>query len=583
MDINYPRPQFRRDAYLLLDGEWDYRLSSGEVGKIIVPYVYQSIASGIGKPLPGNDITYERYFTVPDTWRNNRVVLHFGAVDYECDIYVNGQRVASHIGGQSSFSVDITEFLVKNGDQRLIVNVKDEPNSERIPRGKQSWTGSGEWIFYTPSTGIWQSVWLEPVPENALEMIRYYPDVDKGRIQIVFEVNKLCNLPCCIKADLSLNGKPYASGQTSITDRRGEMTLDLFQGHVLSGTHFNHGLCWSPENPILFDVDFEVTAANAPADIVHSYFGMRKIECRNGLIYLNNHPYTQRMVLDQGYWPDGLMTPPSVDAFREDIEKSKEMGFNGCRKHEKVEDPRFLFMADRLGYLVWGSISSFYRFDESAVSVHLTEWISCLKRDFNHPSIVCWDMLNESWGVPNIRRDSCQQQYANALYALAHAIDGTRPVISNDGWEMTNTDICALHSYQHGSFQDIKKRERFRTALVNLDKLSSSMLLEHHEAYANGYGHSGQPIILSEFGGMTISGGSGWGYFSVENDEAFLADFDDLISIIEESGMFCGFCYTQLTDVEQEKNGLLDARRNFKVSPDKIRKILLSHPFSFTE
>ncbi|MDO4494134.1 MAG: glycoside hydrolase family 2 TIM barrel-domain containing protein [Clostridia bacterium] len=578
MRDGYPRPQFERAEYRSLNGEWNYSLPDGECGKIVVPYVCQSKASGIGKPLPGGEITCERTFSVPESWSGNRIVLHFGAVDYRADVYVNGKHAVSHGGGQSPFSADITDLLHASGEQSLRVEISDDPYEQRIPRGKQYWKDAGDWIFYTPSTGIWQEVWMEPVPVNALQLLRMTADTDRGCVRIEAEVGRKCKLPCKVTFFVTREGEPIADAAVTMRTRRTSVELELFHGDVKAGTHFDNGLCWSPENPVLFGLTAELDAGAGVCDRVESYFGMRKLSCVNGKLYLNNHPYEQRLVLDQGYWPDGLLTPPGPDAFRTDIEKAKQLGFNGCRKHEKAEDPRFLYWADKLGFLVWGATSSFYSYDETAADCHLAEWKALLQRDYNHPSIVCWDMLNESWGVPAIRGDKRQQAYADALYALAHAMDGTRPVISNDGWEMTHTDICALHSYQHGGNKDHAKRARFAETLKDLGTLSASALLEHHEAFAEGYAYAGQPVFLSEFGGTSFDFGGGWGYQAIHTEEEFLEDYDKLIGIIADSGLFCGYCYTQLTDVEQEKNGLMDADRNFKVDPEKFRALMEKHP-----
>lgn len=570
---SYPRPQLRRSSFQILDGPWSYHLPSGESGTILVPYVYQSTASGIGKPLKGDRIIYERLFSIPDAWRSQQIRLHFGASDYYTRVYVNDRMAIYHEGGQTPFACDIQSLLAPGNEQKLRVEVWDRSADQRLPRGKQSWRGDGEWIFYRPSTGIWQSVWMECIPENGVYSLRLTPDVDAGAVRIELEMEDACRFPCQAKISIFLRGQPVANASLELQEQRSSIVLDVFHGKVENGTHFDNGLCWSPETPTLFDLTVEILSGGQRCDLIESYFGMRKISCVGGKLYLNNHPYAQKLVLDQGYWPDGLMTPPDPEAFATDIQNAKALGFNGCRMHEKAEDPRFLYQADRLGFLVWSSMASFYRYDEISASRHLAEWTILLKRDYNHPSIVCWDMLNESWGVPAIRSDPHQQRYSVALYSLAHALDGTRPVISNDGWEMTETDICAVHSYQHGGPGKPETRQRFVQALKHVDVLSASGLLEHHAAFAEGYCYRDQPIVLSEFGGMSLGQGSGWGYENAQDEQSFLEDYEGLIKAIVNSGLFCGFCYTQLTDVEQEQNGLMDAQRRFKISPQKIRAI----------
>ena len=575
MSFDYPRPQFRREAYQCLDGTWNYSLPNGETGVINVPYVYQCEASGIGKPLPEGKITYERTLHIPKEWEADIIRLHFNAVDYEAKVLINGHMAAHHVGGQIGFHVDLNDYLVPGSEQSLKVEVSDRPNDERIPRGKQTWKGKGHWIFYTPTTGIWQTVWMEPVPKASLQKMRFTPDVDHGTLEVALELEDTCPVPCQVSLTASLEGVPAAQATVTMYDPRTLVSLDILKGQVIAGTHFNNGLCWSPDSPTLFDLEAKVLVDGQVSDTVQSYFGMRKVNCVNGRMYLNNHPCPQKLVLDQGYWPGCLLTAPNTDAFKIDIEKAKAMGFNGCRKHEKAEDPRFLYWADKLGFMVWGAMASFYRYDELSATRHMREWLEAWARDYNHPSIVCWDVLNESWGVPAIRLDKHQQQYANALYAMAHAVDGTRPVVSNDGWEMTYTDVVALHSYQHGGPNDQHMRKVFKDNLKDLDTLSRSTLCEHHQAFAEGYKYEGQPIILSEYGGMALGQGEGdsWGYNTAQSTDEFLDDYEDLIRTIAESGLFSGFCYTQLTDVEQEQNGILTVDREFKVDPDRLKKI----------
>lgn len=286
--------------------------------------------------------------------------------------------------------------------------------------------------------------------------------------------------------------------------------------------------------------------------------------------HLNNKPYYQKLVLDQGYWKDSLITAPSDEAYRDDIIKAKELGFNGCRKHEKVEDPRFLYWADRLGFLVWEAMASFWMYSSEGAASFMKEWSDVIQRDYNHPSIIVWGMLNESWGVPTIRTDRRQRAFSKALYHLAHSMDDTRLVISNDGWEMTETDICAFHAYCHGDKTNKRQQEEFADALKSLDGLEE---IVEKPLFAEDGVYQGQPVLLTEFGGISISDSAGeWGYTSV-NKEEFIEEFRRIIEAVADSPVICGYCYTQLTDVEQEANGLLTQEHNHKFSPDKIREI----------
>ena len=297
--------------------------------------------------------------------------------------------------------------------------------------------------------------------------------------------------------------------------------------------HFT-GAYWSPESPNLYDVEVKILYNRKVVDTVKSYFGMRKIEIKNGKLYLNHKPCYQKLVLDQGYWNESLITAPSDEAYKEDILRAKAMGFNGCRKHEKVEDPRFLYWADKLGFIVWEGMASFWSYTRCGVQNFINEWMEVIKRDYNHPSIIVWGMLNESWGVPGIGSDSRQASFAKSLYHMAHSFDDTRPVISNDGWENAQTDICAFHSYKHGKRNDMKQQQFFKTALKDVAKM---------------------------------------GYTTV-GKEGFLEEFSRVVDAVYDSELISGFCYTQLCDVQQEMNGLLTVEHEFKFPPEKIKAVL---------
>ncbi|XCB29027.1 glycoside hydrolase family 2 TIM barrel-domain containing protein [Arcanobacterium hippocoleae] len=343
--------------------------------------------------------------------------------------------------------------------------------------------------------------------------------------------------------------------------------------------HGEGNYLWSPEYPNLFEVTLELTDGESQniIDTVHTYFGLRKIEAKNGMIYLNNRPYYQKLVLDQGYWPQGLLTAAHDDDYRKDIELAKAMGFNGCRKHQKLEDPRFLYWADTLGFLVWEEGSSAPLFSPRSVQRVSQEWTEIIQRDKSHPSIIVWVPLNESWGVPSINNSSSQQHYSQALYHLVKSLDSTRLVDSNDGWEQTVTDICAVHNYCHGEVGDIKQYAEFAHSISDAHALVNYSL-NGREIFASGFSYMGQPIILSECGGIASAEDTdGWGYTTVATAEAFLEEYRRLIGAIYSSQSLWGFCYTQLTDVEQEKNGLLNYDRQPKCSLEELKKINTAH------
>ena len=567
----YPRPQFERNAWMCLNGVWDFRFDEEAWQSINVPFAYQAKLSGIGDNRICDHVSYRRRFTIPASWAGQEVLLNFGAVDYECEVTINGHSVGRHTGGNTGFSFNITNALT-GSEEEIIVTVFDPWNDETIPRGKQYWKENPEIIWYTRTTGIWQTVWLEPVNALRISSLRYTGDIDNGRIGIQWQ---LSNIPSdgWLEFDISLPDRHVATVRQQVLEKNGNTVIDLFGEHILRYSSHRNGWCWTPESPTLFNLNACLFDSDQCLDSVCSYFGLRKIEAKNGIVYLNNKPYYHRLVLDQGYWPDGLMTAPDDDALKEDIIKAKKMGFNGCRKHQKAEDPRFLYWADKLGYLVWSEIGSCVSFSVETVSRLMTEWKDAVLRDINHPSIVAWVTINESWGVPLIADNRQHQALAQALYYQCKALDPTRLVVGNDGWEIVKSDICAIHNYKHGDAKDHKAQERFAGSLQTRDALIHSMP-SGRVIYADGSEYDGEPIMLTEFGGISLKcRNSCWGYTQVADADTFAAEYKRILEAIGQSEALCGFCYTQLCDVEQETNGLLTSERQYKVDPDVIRII----------
>ncbi|WP_409271216.1 glycoside hydrolase family 2 protein [Neobacillus sp. SCS-31] len=590
----YPRPQFVRKEWLNLNGEWDFAFDDENVGvrekwfnngdafnrKINVPFAYQSKLSGIHDSTFHDHVWYRRECSVPADWKGKRILLHFGAVDYRAWIYVNGQFARFHEGGHTPFSLDITDLL-SWGAESIVVRVEDPSTDETIPRGKQFWVEKSDAIWYTRTTGIWQTVWLEPVGKASLSKLRVTPDIDHGDVIAEFEVDGDFTQKC-VEIDISFKGERVARDTIDITEPYTKRAINLYNRKIFR-TSFHHiGWNWSPESPNLFDVKLTLKDSGGGTiyDEVESYFGMRKIHTENRMVYLNNKPYYQKLVLDQGYWPGGLLTAPSDEEFKKDIELAKEMGFNGCRKHQKVEDPRFLYWADRLGFLVWGECAAFPSYSEDAAARLTKEWIEIIERDYNHPSIVAWVPVNESWGVPFIKNNKQQQHHSLAMYHLIHSVDPTRLVISNDGWELTKTDICAIHNYNHGNNEETSKYEEFKESLSTKENLLNSKPALRG-IYADGFEYHGEPILLTEFGGIAYKAGedSGWGYTSVKDEFEFVEDYRRVMEAVFASKALHGFCYTQLTDVEQEINGLLTYDRKPKCELSKIKEInTMWHP-----
>lgn len=560
----YPRPQFVRAEWMTLNGVWDFGFDEEIYDhRIRVPFTYESKLSGIDTREFHDSVWYRRVFEIPKHWKGQRIILHFGAVDYACSVVVNGNNVMRHVGGQSSFAADITEY-VQDGENELKVWVRDYHKELDIVRGKQFWKEQSESIFYTASTGIWQSVWIEPVSSSHISKMRITPLLDEKSVKFSYEVEQFAG--CTLETEISFDGREAGSFAVKLHHRRGEFTIRI-EEEALGCWNTVEDLTWSPEHPRLFDVVFTLKDEGNVKDLVRSYFGLRKVSVENGKFLLNNRPYYQKLLLDQGYWPDGLLTAPSDEAFVRDIEIAREMGFNGVRKHQKVEDPRFLYHADKMGFLVWGEMASGYHYSERLVQDTVNEWMHEIERDYNHPCIIVWTPLNESWGVLEAAHSSRQQHFCEAMYSLIKALDDTRLVIDNDGWEHARTDMLTIHDYEarkevlagrYGSMEHILREQPAGRAL-----------------YAGKGGYRNEPVLVTEFGGISFQKdeNEGWGYSAADSEEDFVRRYRDVVQPLLESEYVQGFCYTQITDVEQEINGLYTYDRNPKVNPERIRKI----------
>ncbi|TJY41006.1 glycoside hydrolase family 2 [Cohnella pontilimi] len=573
----YPRPQFVRENWMNLNGEWEFDFDDDNLGesaawytdhaftrKIQVPFCYESKLSGIGEPGFHDVVWYRKTLSIPGEYRGKRLLLHFGAVDYEAKVWVNGRLVAAHEGGHTPFLADITDAVIVGGDNSIVVKAADYSRDVTLPRGKQYWKEQSAGIFYTRTTGIWQSVWLEPVEPAHIRRIRLTPDIDRNDIDLeVFTAGFKPNQSMMVRAKITFQGEFISEDTFSIGQESVSRTIRLedFNDHGL-------GRWWTPEKPHLYDLELSLLVDGVVTDTVKSYFGMRKVSIEDGVLLLNNRPYTMRMVLDQGYFPDGLLTAPSDDDLRRDIELTKEMGFNGARKHQKVEDPRYLYWADRLGLLVWGEMANAYQFSETYVGRFTREWLQTVERDYNHPCIVAWVPINESWGVPNILVDKRQQQHALSMYHLTKSLDPMRLVISNDGWELVKTDLISIHDYEW-------RREVLNERYSDKEKALTARPANRW-LLVPGFEYEGQPILLTEFGGISFrkSDWEGWGYSGAADEGDFMRRLTDIMEPVHKSPVLQGFCYTQLTDVEQEINGLLTYDRKPKLPLETIRKIV---------
>jgi beta-galactosidase/beta-glucuronidase len=490
-------------------------------------------------------------------------------VDYRAAVWVNGTQVATHEGGHTPFSADVTHALAgEAGDNILVVRALDPSRDVTIPRGKQYWKERSEGIFYTRTTGIWQTVWLEPVNRSRIDSIRLTPDVDAGSIEVEISIEGT-EPGMSLRATVEFDGDQVLEDIFSVRSSLVERSLPLWRGDAPDTPHLADWpgpALWSPEHPNLYDLQLELLDPDDEVlDRLDSYFGMRKIEAKDGKVLLNDRPLYQRLVLDQGYFPQGILTAPSDEDLRRDVDLAKEMGFNGARKHQKVEDPRWLFWADTLGFLVWGEMANAYQYSPAYVRRLTAEWQEAVIRDYNHPCIVAWVPMNESWGVPNLASDPSQTEHLLALYHLTRSLDPTRSVVSNDGWEHAITDLCTIHDYRDA--EALAKNYATPQSAVDAEPADRPL-------YVPGYAYRGEPILITEFGGIAYSGDEeGWGYSTVAGGDEFLVRYEALNAALLRCQPVQGFCYTQLTDVEQEVNGLLTYDRKPKANLDRIREI----------
>ncbi|MBP3305536.1 MAG: glycoside hydrolase family 2 [Oscillospiraceae bacterium] len=567
-----PNPAFARRNWRSLNGVWSFAFDPENLfekrdvnavpysEKITVPFCYRAELSGVAADVDCHNVWYERCFEIRPEELAGSVLLHFGAVDYTAKVWVNGVYVGRHDGGHTPFYFDIAHLLHAGGDNRITVKAEDSFSME-VPRGKQMWGAKNELCWYTNTVGIWQSVWLEFTGKNYLTHIRITSDIDRN--QAHFEIRARDDSAITVQAILSVGENRL--GQMEITPADGRCDLIYtFSEHAAMACL---DLYWSPERPVLISARIRLLQDGTEVDCVDTYFGMRKIHREGDRIFLNNQLLYQRLVLDQGYWPDGMMTAPSDDAIRRDIELTKAMGFNGARKHQKIEDPRYYYWADRLGLLVWGELPSAYEFTWRSRSRLETEMHAFIERDFNHPCIVQWVPINESWGVPQVADNQQQRDFLRGLYYSVKADDPTRLVSSNDGWEQIEiTDLCGIHDYAVNPDNCARRYE-------DIYELMRSSV-NCRPVYARGVEYNGIPIMLTEMGGVSLRQSAGWGYSDKLGDSDEMVDYlRRLMAAVRGIKEIRGFCYTQLTDVMHETNGLLTPDREPRVPLEVLRSI----------
>ena len=557
----HPKPQFMRENWMNLNGQWQFEFDYSDSGKekefyrndkvytkmIEVPFCPESKLSGIEEKDFLNAVWYKKEVEFTKDQLNGRVILHFGAVDYLATIYVNEKEVGQHKGGMVSFSFDITDY-VKMGRNIICVQAQDDCRNPMIPSGKQSEKYESYGCFYTRTTGIWQTVWVEFVPKNYIVKTKYTTEVE----------NAVLNIQATVKGKGVLKAEAYYEGRLvgmSEASTNGGVTLLNLK---LSETHF-----WEVGCGRLYDL-----VLTFGEDLVQSYFGLRSLRFDGYKFLLNEKPVFQRLVLDQGFNPDGIYTAPSDAELEADIDRSLAMGFNGARLHEKVFEERFLFHCDRKGYIVWGEFPNWgldHTYPEAVYGI-LTEWMEEVERDFNHPAIIGWCPFNETWDVNG--RAQCDD-VLRTVYLTTKALDPTRPCIDTSGNFHVISDIFDVHDYE----QDV---EKFRSYYAHIETGEVKDQIYRNESMRDRQKYNGKdPFFVSEYGGIAwCENNNGWGYgVGPKTREEFLERLKGLTDVFLDNPYMFGFCYTQLTDVEQEQNGLYTYDRKAKFEPEIIHKI----------
>lgn len=581
-----PNPQFARLPITELCGEWEFAFDDDNVGlqerwsqpahrlgqRITVPYPPESALSGIHETGYHRVFWYKRDIATPSLAASERALLRFGAVDHSCQVWVNDLAVGRHEGGSTPFAFDITDALRPDQPHQIItLRAEDHPWDQEQPRGKQSWTAEPEIIHYYRTSGIWQPVWLEIVPLVHIETIHWGWDPELRTITADVSLTDEARPGSTLTVALEHEDKPFLTASATAVGREIRVMLDARHGNRHEEIW---SLQWNPWRPTLLGARLTLAAPGEPSDELLSYTGLRTVDTDNGRFQINRHDTFLRMVLNQGYFHESGLAAPDAAAIRRDVELILALGFNGARNHQKVEDPRFLFWADRLGLMVWGEIGNAFAYSDRAIRRHLHEWEEAVLRDRNHPSIIAWVPFNESWGVEDVALSARQQAAVRTAYWRTHQLDGSRPVIGNDGWEHVIGDVFTLHDYSWDPAELINRYGRDATCA----SVGRTYRMGHRTAFAGATADdfAGKPAILSEYGGVSFapqSGESWFGYGKVTTDDEFIAQYEALTRALHHSAWLAGFCYTQFTDTEQEMNGLLRADRSPKVPLERIAPI----------
>ncbi|KAI6827912.1 hypothetical protein KC340_g13622 [Hortaea werneckii] len=634
----YPRPDFHRTVSDLvwhsLNGPWDFVFDDTDTGlsdfwyaqprlpdqgkrTIQVPYVFQCAASGIDERGVHEVLWYQRQIqdlrSSEAKERGDRLLLRCGAIDYHATIWLNGRYVGEHTGGHVPFDLDLSDAVALSGymaENTLTIRVYDSAFDVTQPRGKQYWGPKPESIFYTPSSGIWQNVWLEVVPrmrvvDGSYGTILRSNDIEKGVVDARVAVQgRRAQEKCSVEVEASFYGIPVSkSGKKDLNKSEDFVRFDLpmrlsqealskLPAALLQDAPLKDPFCWrnntalwSPEHPALYDLTIRLyNSTNGEViDAVQTTTGMRSITWTHGdgTLRLNSRPYFQALFLDQGYWPSTLLTPPDPTACKRDIQLSKAVGFNGCRKHQKVESPEFLYWADRLGFLVWGEMASPYNFSMTGCERFEAEWMAMIRRDLNHPSIVAWTPCNESWGYPDLGGSKRQRDHLRSLVYKTKTLDPSRPVNDNCGWEHVCTDLSTFHDYADARGM----RERCGDLQATLTR-GKNMFLPAIQGRDGGEDDEGSrhmrgaPVFCSEMGGVNIavknddSRQGNWGYTTASDGQDLLRRLEELLMATVSGGHVCGIVWTQTTDIEQEMNGIYTWDRREKMPAAQVAEVM---------
>ena len=596
-DGTYPRPMLRRERWSSLDGVWEFGYDDAGTGEreswyaaskdaaggkpfdreITVPFPPEAPASGIGETAPHRVVWYRRRVPheVLAAGAGERALIHFGAVDHRAKVWLDGTVVAEHTGGQSPFTADVTDALRAGADEHvLVVRAEDDPADLAQPRGKQDWQDRPHAVWYERTTGIWQTVWAETVPARHVAELQWTPDPARGVLAEV-TLAGVPDQPVEIEVELVLGDTllARAAAVTAVPRAR----LDVVVPALANGID-REELLWRPENPVLLDARVTVRAPGdgAVLDAVDSYVGVRSAGVGNGAFLLNDRPYFVRSVLDQGYRPQTLLANRGTDELRREVELIKAMGFNAVRIHQKAEDPRFLYWADRLGLLVWGETGAAYEFNAHAAELLTREWLELVRRDRSHPSIVTWVPVNESWGVSDLAHDPAQRDFTVALANLTRAVDPSRPVVSNEGWEHADSDILGVHDY---SGDPAVLAARYGSPAGFEEQLAgpgpAGRRLSVTRAQKERYAAGDAPLMVTEFGGLSLRADDGeFAYTKTSSDTQYAELLGGLFAALRDSPLVAGFCYTQFMDTAQETNGLLFDDGTPKLPMETIHEIV---------